>query len=148
MLINKNTNILHSVSELVNVANFGWVTNVLKLAMKTLSNKAHGLAHVQTMVNSSLIKPQRAFAMKLDGKVEVFINPVFKPSVIGGSSTEEEECLSVNGKFMVTRFKKGKLISQNQSPVKLSGFDARVCQHEIDHLDGILISDAGEKVTA
>ena len=148
MLINKNTNMLHSVSELVNVANFDWVTNVLKLAMKTLSNKAHGLAHVQTMVNSSLIKPQRAFAMKLDGKVEVFINPDFRPSVMGGSSSNEEECLSVNGKFTVTRFNEGKLISQNQDPVKLSGFDARVCQHEIDHLDGILISDAGEKVTA
>ena len=147
MLINKNTKILHSVSKVVNVANFDWVTNVLKLAMKTLSNKAVGLAHVQTMVNSSLIQPQRAFAMKLDGKVEVFINPVFKPSVMGGSSTAEEECLSVNGKFTVTRFNEGKLISQNQSPVKLSGFDARVCQHEIDHLDGILISDSGEKVT-
>ena len=148
MLINKNTNILHSVSELVNVANFGWVTNVLKLAMKTLSNKAHGLAHVQTMVNSSLIQPQRAFAMKLDGKVEVFINPEFKPRIMGGNSTEEEECLSVNGKFIVTRFKSGTLVSQNQEPVELSGFDARVCQHELDHLDGILISDAGEKVTS
>ena len=143
MLIQKNTNILHSVSQWVDVDSFMWVTNMLELSMRRLKNKAHGIAHVQVDRGST---PLRAFAMKLDGKVEVFINPVFKPSIMGGNSTEEEECLSVNGKFNVSRFKKGKLISQNQSPVKLSGFDARVCQHEIDHLDGILISDSGEKV--
>ena len=145
MLIQKNTNVLHNVSEWVPTDSYGWVINMLKLAMKSLSNKAHGLAHVQVDRGST---PLRAFAMKLDGKVEVFINPVFKPSIMGGNSTEEEECLSVNGKFNVSRFKKGTLRSANQSPVKLSGFDARVCQHEIDHLDGILISDSGEKVTS
>ena len=145
MLINKNTNMLHSVSQWVDVDSFMWVTNMLELSMRRLKNKAHGIAHVQVDRGST---PLRAFAMKLNGEVEVFINPDFRPSVMGGSSSNEEECLSVNGKFTVTRFNEGKLISQNQDPVKLSGFDARVCQHEIDHLHGILISDAGEKVTA
>ena len=143
MLIQKNTNVLHSFSQWVAPDNFGWVTNLLKLAMKKLSNRAVGIAHVQVDRGST---PLRAFAMNLEGQTEVFINPEFKPSVLGGKSTKEEECLSVNGKYTVTRFKKGTLKSDNNKPIKLSGFDARVCQHEIDHLDGILISDSGEKV--
>ena len=72
----------------------------------------------------------------------VLINPVITPL---GSDTEEdwEGCLSVPGmRGMVPRFKHiryqgydeyGALIDRT-----VSGFHARVVQHECDHLDGIL----------
>lgn len=72
----------------------------------------------------------------------VLINPVITPL---GSDTEEdwEGCLSVPGmRGMVPRFKSiryqgcdefGALIDRT-----VSGFHARVVQHECDHLDGIL----------
>jgi peptide deformylase len=72
----------------------------------------------------------------------VLINPVITPL---GSDTEEdwEGCLSVPGmRGMVPRFKTiryqgydeyGALIDRT-----VSGFHARVVQHECDHLDGIL----------
>lgn len=70
-----------------------------------------------------------------------------------GSSTsiEEEGCLSIPG--VLVQVERSDWIKVEYSTLtgekiksKLTGFSARVFQHEFDHLDGILIIDRGKKV--
>lgn len=72
----------------------------------------------------------------------VLINPILAPI---GDETEEgwEGCLSVPGlRGLVTRYKSLRYTGYDQhgKPIDrtVSGFHARVVQHEYDHLDGIL----------
>ena len=63
-----------------------------------------------------------------------------------GQDIEEEGCLSCPQIFgLVKRYKaiKVKALNQDGQPIKFKakGFFARVIQHEMDHLDGILIVD-------
>jgi peptide deformylase len=74
-----------------------------------------------------------------------YVNP-YVVSCSEQTSTEEEGCLSVPGVVMeVTRADevtvKGQDIEGNSFEVCLAGYQARVVQHEIDHLDGVLILD-------
>lgn len=76
--------------------------------------------------------------------VEALINPVIVDQ--GGSVTAEEGCLSLPGIFApVTRSEWVRLEAQNLDggSVSLSarGLRARVLQHEMDHLDGVLFID-------
>ena len=72
----------------------------------------------------------------------VLINPVLEP--IGGEMEEGwEGCLSVPGlRGLVSRYKNLRYtgFDQRDRPIDrtVSGFHARVVQHECDHLDGIL----------
>lgn len=64
----------------------------------------------------------------------------------------EEGCLSVPGVFgLVKRFKKVKVRALSYKAEKLfftaEDLFARVIQHEIDHIDGILFIDKAEKIT-
>ena len=78
------------------------------------------------------------------GKIQItpLINPVFKP--IGNEKENDwEGCLSIPGmQGLVTRYKKisyyGYDIEGNKIENEAEGLHARVVQHEIDHLDGIL----------
>lgn len=80
----------------------------------------------------------------LSGKPFCLINPEIVQA--SGSQTGQEGCLSVPGYVgEVERFDKVlvKALATNGRPVKLNarGFLARVLQHEIDHLDGVLFID-------
>ena len=107
-------------------------------AMK--SEKGVGLAAPQ--VGESL----RIIVVLLDGKNTV---PMINPDITDHSyETEcgEEGCLSLPGKWgQVQRYKTilVKYIDEKGEKriLKLEGFNARVAQHEIDHLDGILFTD-------
>tara|TARA_Y100000768_G_scaffold372874_1_gene340959 strand:- start:296 stop:823 length:528 start_codon:yes stop_codon:yes gene_type:complete len=74
--------------------------------------------------------------------VTPLINPVFKP--IGDEREDDwEGCLSIPGmQGLVSRFKKisyyGYDLDGNKIECVAEGLHARVVQHEIDHLDGIL----------
>jgi peptide deformylase len=93
----------------------------------------------------------RIFAIKLFHKdydnppIEVFINP--EVSLKGEvKDIKEEGCLSIPEIYgAVPRYKRVrvKYINQNGEKVKqnFSGYEARVIQHENDHLDGILFTD-------
>mgnify|MGYP001608749848 CR=1 FL=1 len=64
----------------------------------------------------------------------------------GGKETVKEGCLSLPGiEVPVTRSVKIKVRGQdrdgNQIQFRATGFHARIVQHELDHLDGILIID-------
>lgn len=78
------------------------------------------------------------------------INPVIVAR--GGEVTDEEGCLSLPGIFApVTRSEWVELEARDveNRPVKLRGRGllARVLQHEVDHLDGVLFIDHLDPVT-
>ena len=78
-------------------------------------------------------------------KVTPLINPVFSP--IGEEKENDwEGCLSIPGmQGLVTRYKKisyhGFDLDGNKIENRAEGLHARVVQHEIDHLNGVLYTD-------
>jgi peptide deformylase len=94
--------------------------------------------------------PYRLFIANLTGDPEqpdqehVFLNPVL--SGRKGSAEEEEGCLSLPGLY--GQVKRPEKITLNAFTLRgeevkadLSGMFARVVQHEVDHLDGVLFID-------
>jgi peptide deformylase len=80
---------------------------------------------------------------------QVLLNPAITAQ--GGSVTAEEGCLSLPGVFaQVTRSEWVTLEAQDLEgrPIAITarGLRARVFQHEIDHLDGVLFIDRLEPV--
>ncbi len=86
-----------------------------------------------------------AFVAHINNQWELFVNP--KLSYLGHKTvTDTEGCLSIpNTTVPVTRAYKIKIsyitINGNRQRQTLKSFDARVVQHEYDHLQGILITD-------
>ena len=82
-------------------------------------------------------------------EVEDEYGAVFNPVIVARSDDEiegEEGCLSLPGLYYpVTRSERVTVegIDEYGDPVKLDADEllARVCQHEIDHLDGVLFID-------
>ena len=84
------------------------------------------------------------------GAAQALVNPVITES--GGQVTAEEGCLSIPGIFaQVTRAAWVKLEAQDLEGRPVSrharGLQARVFQHEMDHLDGVLFIDRLEPLT-
>ncbi len=88
----------------------------------------------------------RIFLALLDGKrLTAMINPEF----LGHSETlacAEEGCLSLPGEWgQVERFTEVTIrfldTKGRPNTLKLKDFNARIVQHEMDHLDGILFTD-------
>lgn len=81
--------------------------------------------------------------------------PIINPKIISKSFKKtmmEEGCLSLPGKFaMVKRPQRIKVkfydMAGRMHKIKLDGLMAKIFQHEIDHLKGILISDKWDKKT-
>lgn len=138
MKINKDIDFLHKPCVAVKENE----AKSLKLKLYTFlvvnSKKAVGVAANQLGVN------KKAFAVRLNNKIEVFINPSIELS--GETIDSEEGCLSIpNEEFIVKRRMNVKISADNQSkPKGYRGYQACVIQHEMDHLNGILINDKGE----
>jgi len=109
--------------------------------------KADGVGIAAPQVGS----PIRVF-VAVDGKTpHVVVNPVMT-----GKSWRmedgEEGCLSVPGKYgIVRRYRTFKIKCLDRNGEKVvhepTGFFARVLQHELDHLDGVLFIDRAKKLT-
>jgi peptide deformylase len=87
----------------------------------------------------------RGFVFMLDGRAETVINPKIK-RVSVNKMMLNEGCLSIDGvNARIPRPMKIEVeyLDENFSPKKrkLTGIDSIVFQHEIDHLNGILIID-------
>ncbi|HPN96343.1 MAG TPA: peptide deformylase [Candidatus Moranbacteria bacterium] len=94
-------------------------------------------------------KMVRLCIIKLEGKTHILVNPVIKSKSIR-KEMAEEGCLSFPGKFIpIKRSKKVtvKLVNRHgeKITIKAEGLLARAFQHEIDHLDGLLIIDKENK---
>jgi peptide deformylase len=108
-------------------------------------------------VGIGLAAPQVGISLRLivvaddEGRsVQALLNPAITDR--GGEATAEEGCLSIPGVFApVTRaaWVKVEARSVDGKPVTIDarGLRARVLQHEIDHLDGVLFIDRVDPVT-
>ena len=108
-------------------------------------------------VGIGLAAPQVGISLRLivvadeEGRgVQALLNPAVVDR--GGEATGEEGCLSIPGVFApVTRSAWVKIEAQDVSgrplALRATGLRARVLQHEIDHLDGVLFIDRVDPVT-
>ena len=71
----------------------------------------------------------------------VMFNPVLKS--FEGPYETEEGCLSLTGVRPTTRYEKITVsyrdVHWKEQTITLTGFPAQICQHELDHLEGIII---------
>jgi len=113
--------------------------------MYVLMTDASGIGLAATQVGVV----RRVFVCRLgedeDAEPVAFVNPVVTVSGDGRDSADEG-CLSMQGVLVpVERATKLTLEAQDLSGqpvrVELKDLDARVVQHEVDHLDGVLILD-------
>lgn len=88
---------------------------------------------------------RRFFVCTLDGEDLVLVNPVVTPA---GDETErdDEGCLSLGPiRVPIDRAVRVQVDARDASgehvTLSLEGMDARVVQHELDHLDGVLLLD-------
>lgn len=111
----------------------------------TLNASGSGVGLASTQIGV----PLRVFVAKHDGFQSEFINPQILST---GDDVEsgEEGCLSIpNVGVSVKRFENIRVLysvlDDNKNMVQkveeFSGYMARIIQHEIDHLDGICITD-------
>ncbi len=114
--------------------------------MKETVRPAGGIGLAAPQVGLSV----RLIVIALEEKTMVFINP----EIINFSwrkEPAEEGCLSVPQKFgSVKRARaiKVRALSENGEVIKFKAKDlfARVIQHEVDHLNGVLFIDRAKKV--
>ncbi|MGN0902115.1 MAG: peptide deformylase [Succinivibrio sp.] len=79
--------------------------------------------------------------VNIHGSLELMFNP--KIIEKEGEYETTEGCLSLEGERTAKRFKKITVTYENvkfkSKTIKLSGFTAQIVQHEIDHLNGVII---------
>ena len=144
----------------------GELTKRMRRELANLSKFVEGEDHAIAVAASQLGIPLRAFAYRrVDGSVKIVCDPrvtwtsadVEDEAVVDEDGMtpklipQWEQCLSLPGfKFLVSRPYAIKVEYTNERGVHkretLTDFSARVFLHELDHMDGILISDRGEQM--
>ena len=93
----------------------------------------------------------RIICLDFNGQIRTFINPII--SNVEGFELSRESCHSLGDKTFI-RPRNSKIDIMYQTPLgktesaTLVGYAARLFQHHIDHLDGILLSDIGLEIDA
>lgn len=93
----------------------------------------------------------RIICINFDGDIRTFINPIIENAK--GLELSKETCHSIPGKTFI-RLRHPDITVTYQTPlskiqtVNFKGMAARLMQHHIDHLDGILLSDIGFEIDA
>ena len=132
---------LTKVCEPVNYKQSKQIAN--KMIMFMLSNKNINDNSIGLACNQ-LGLPGRIIIVKMKNKWVRFINPIITYKSQEKIITDES-CLSVPNKTIKVERSKEITISfifdGNSKPSNYKGMDAIVIQHEIDHLNGIIITD-------
>jgi peptide deformylase len=128
------------------VAKFTKKTQVLAESMLRVMRGANGVGLAAPQVGVL----ERVVVMAPEGRPAVMVNPEIVSRE--GSQVGEEGCLSIPGLYgdveraalVVVRCldRKGRACEY-----ELEGLSARVAQHEIDHLDGVLFIDRADPAT-
>lgn len=131
---------LHLKSEPVDISEMRDLHGKLMLNMMRLGNRALGLSAVQIGIH------KRACAVTLGKVTTVMFNPYIKTK--SNKITEmREKCLSVAAPYMVKRYYSITVAYMDRTgaekEMRVEGKEAAIVQHELDHLDGIIISDIG-----
>ena len=126
------------------IKNLGW-----DMVETMVENEGIGLAAPQVgeLKRIIVVHPiqERTIEEKTTKKPQIFINPkIIKKTK--EMEIDEEGCLSFPGLFLkIKRAKEVEIEAQNEKGEKIrietEGLPARIFQHEIDHLDGILFID-------
>lgn len=119
-----------------------WLADVLdEMLVLMRANNGIGLAGPQAGIT------QRLFVSEINEQTICLVNPVITSRT--GQAEMVEGCLSLPG-IQVNVGRNQVIEVQGYDPQgrkrkhRLQGLWARVMQHEIDHLDGVLISDHGQ----
>lgn len=111
--------------------------------MLVLMREAKGVGLAAPQVGHNI----RLFVMNASGNPEddrVYVNPVLSDG--SGDDEAEEGCLSLPGIHIdVVRAKAMRIqafdLAQNATDETADGYIARIWQHEVDHLNGVLLLD-------
>lgn len=130
--------ILHEIAAYVEypTAHKTLVANMMRIMYQ---HRGVGLAAPQIGVSKRVI-----IAILPECGVRAMFNP--KISKCTGTSRAVEQCLSLPGiSVMVPRSKRIRIAYQDlygdEKVLKLNGMDARIIQHEVDHINGIMITE-------
>ena len=145
ILIGENNQTLRQKSLPVRRINADVRSLVEQMKKVIKQNNGVGLAAIQ------IGEPTRIIICEIDDKFYTFINPEIIKS-FPETLVMEEGCLSLPNMYgEVERPKKIclKAINFDGKKIKIKAFGllARVIQHEIDHLDGILFIDKAKNIT-
>jgi len=126
------------------------VTKEIKKLIKDMYETVHA-AEGGGLAAPQIGMTHRLCLAAINGKIIPLINPEIVVKS-GETDTMQEGCLSLPGLWVdVPRAREIVLTFKDENGKKqerkLTGWDARVVQHEVDHLDGVLIVDyqLGEK---
>ena len=115
--------------------------------MTSLMRDAHGVGLAATQVGIL----RRVFVFQPDAEAEPVA--VVNPELVDAASeaeTDDEGCLSLQGVLVPVERScrltlRGKTPAGEDLELELEGLAARVVQHEVDHLDGVLMLDRTDR---
>lgn len=115
----------------------GWAKDLIET---TKASHCYGVAAPQIGINIEM------FCIERDGGYEIFINP--RVITATGRIKFEERCLSFPGLAVKTKRKsliqiEYQDVEGNHQQYLANGIEAVCIQHEMDHLNGLLLSDQG-----
>jgi peptide deformylase len=144
IVTDKNAPVLNSIAEPVAVVNEEIQQLVADMILTMNQAQGVGLAAPQVGVG------KRLMICKLDGADTPMINPVVT-SYSSETRVDEEGCLSLPGVWLNAARSQSVTVEfldvqGEQQILHLSGFPARIVQHELDHLDGILLHDRNRQL--
>jgi peptide deformylase len=153
VIVTKTSELKKRSVEMTDIARIEDVQKLLFSELDPVAERAVGLSAVQIGIH------ERMFAMKIFSHGEelpkrsqptwtTFVNPqIVKKS--DKVTSAYEGCLSLPHILVnVERHDEIEIVDETQkTPILLVGFSARIFQHELDHLDGVLISDRGTMFT-
>ena len=116
---------------------------ILALKEVVRANNLKGLSAPQIGYN------KRIFVINFNGDIRTFVNPII--TEVKGFGLSREKCSSLDKEYIRPRNNNISVVYQTPlgktESVKLVGKAAEVFQHELDHLDGLLLSDIGLELT-
>lgn len=116
---------------------------VLELKEIVREKKLNGLSAPQIGYN------KRIFVINFNGDIRTFINPIL--SKFRGMEFSRETCSSIPDKTFI-RLRYNDIDIMYQTPLgkiesrRLVGLAAKVFQHQLDHLDGLLLTDVALEI--
>ena len=104
--------------------------------LETVMRSANGIGLAAPQIGESV----RVAVIDLDGDILSLVNPhiVWRSDEV---ATEQEGCLSIPGYEVSVTRPTSIVVYTGSAEVRLNGIQSRAAQHEIDHLDGVLILD-------
>jgi peptide deformylase len=137
IITGENNQLLKQKSTAVNLKEGKKIANLLQQSVT--KEQALGIAAPQIGIN------KRVILVKINDQFKVMINPEIT-HFSQATEINEEGCLSLPECWLPVERSK-EIIVSFQDPrgqkhsLKLNGLSGRIVQHEVDHLEGVLITD-------